>query len=223
MHEVAQAVAGTTVAVAVLGGGSSCDFMKDLPPATAATRLTSTRVVRRDLIRIDCEDPRGQLTTIFAVNNSNVGLIADAARRVNNAPRSWPIDLAAVVAGAQAHRSTKPFDLLLPEVDQPRISPLINLTILKSDRICGGMRLGVRPASDDGRFVVVATRPASLPGLLTALYRGQASRHAAVSWWTTDSVRLLEPAGSPIEADGELVGNTPANYSVLAGGLRVLN
>jgi diacylglycerol kinase family enzyme len=84
------------------------------------------------------------------------------------------------------------------------------------------MRFGIPVSGDDGRLVAVAAAPAPLPGLLAALYRGRAVDHPGMSWWHGDSVRVEGPVGAPIEADGEIVGLTPASYTVVPRAVRLV-
>jgi diacylglycerol kinase family enzyme len=185
-------------------------------------RLESRQTVARDLIRIECAGLGGGRVEGYAVNGSNLGIISDAARRLNAHPlRGWSVDLAAVAAGVAAYRASSPRDFELHYDECAVRARLLNLSILKSDRLCGMMRFGVPVSGDDGQLAAVAARPAPLPGFLSALYRGKAVEHPAVTWQKCDSVRVCGPAGVLVEADGEIFGRSPACFSVARGALRV--
>ncbi|HET7202852.1 MAG TPA: diacylglycerol kinase family protein [Steroidobacteraceae bacterium] len=90
-----------------------------------------------------------------------------------------------------------------------------------------GHRMHVAPPAllDDGRFDVVTVDDLgllrALPKLL-ALYFGNVLRDPLVHHETAQWVRIESDPATAVEADGQLVGMTPAEFSVERGALRVL-
>ena len=222
LHEAAQAVAGSDSVLVFLPAGSSCDFAKDLPRRTALERLESGQTWARDLIRIECAGLDGGRAEGYAVSGANVGIVAEAAWRLNQHRwRGWSVDLAAVAAAVAAYRAFLPFDCEMHFDDARGHGRLLNLSVLKSDRLCGQMRLGAPARGDDGQLIAVTAAPAPLPGLLSALYRGKAAQHPAVTWRKCESVRVCRSEGVLVEADGEVIGRSPSFFSVAPRAIRV--
>ncbi|MBI4909173.1 MAG: hypothetical protein HY820_36475 [Acidobacteria bacterium] len=222
VHEVIQALAGTGVAIAFLGGGSSCDFGKELPRRTVAERLTSEDFILRDVLRVECEGMDGGRAECLVANGSHIGVVAEAAQRMNVCGwRGRMVDVAAVVSAVSAYRAWTVPEFAVCYEDGEVRARLLNLTVTKSNWVCGRMSFGLPRDDSDGRFHVVAARSAALGGLLMALYRGEARRHPAVSVRRERVVEVREPVGAMVEADGELIGRVPVRYSVWAKALRV--
>ena len=78
---------------------------------------------------------------------------------------------------------------------------------------------------DDGRFDVVTIDDVgllrALPKLIE-LYFGNVLRDALVHHATARWVRIESDPVTAVEADGQLVGTTPAEFTVERGALRVL-
>lgn len=86
-------------------------------------------------------------------------------------------------------------------------------------RYCGGGML-VAPESSpvDGQLDLVLIHHMSRMAVLRALpklFDGTLSQHPKVGTWRTADVDFMGAPGIAIEADGELVGHTPATFSVL--------
>lgn len=224
MHEVVQALAGTNVAVAFLGGGSSCDFGKDLPRRTPLARLANANCIPRDVLRIECAGSAEREPVVrLAGNGSHIGLVAEAAWRMNTCRwRAKWVDGAAVACAYSAYRCWRPADFTLQYEEGPVMDRLLNLSVMKRNWLCGRMRLDLSADESDGHFHVLEARPAALSGLLLALYRGRVSGHPAIRVRRAQSMDVRGPAGLLVEADGEIIGRTPARYSIWRKALRVL-
>lgn len=93
-------------------------------------------------------------------------------------------------------------------------------------RYCGGGMLVAPAASDaDGLFNAVLVRHMGrwrVMRSLPQLFDGSIGSHPLVTSWTAPAIELLAPAGTSVEADGELVGRLPATLSVRREALRVV-
>ena len=101
------------------------------------------------------------------------------------------------------------------------------LVFVANGQYCGH-RMHVAPSAalDDGRLDVVTIDEvgllAALPKLLK-LYRGTILRDPLVRHFLSTSVQIDADPAAPVEADGQLVGRTPAVFSLEPRALRVLH
>jgi YegS/Rv2252/BmrU family lipid kinase len=93
-------------------------------------------------------------------------------------------------------------------------------------RYCGGGMLVAPEASPvDGLLDLVLIRHMSRLNVLRALpslFDGTLPQHPKVSGWRTERVEFTGAPGIAIEADGELVGHTPATFCVLREAVRMV-
>ena len=93
-------------------------------------------------------------------------------------------------------------------------------------RYCGGgMLVAPRSRPDDGLLDLTLIRHMSRWRVLLSLPRlfdGSLERHPKVSVWRAGSTVIEAPAGTAIEADGELVGHAPATLTVRRQALRIV-
>ena len=81
--------------------------------------------------------------------------------------------------------------------------------------------------SDDGLLDFLLFRGASLPKLITQVARSffansPLPKHTDVLTFQSDSLEVETDPASPVEADGELIGNTPCKFEVMKAALTVL-
>ncbi len=93
-------------------------------------------------------------------------------------------------------------------------------------RYCGGgMLVAPRARPDDGLLDLTLIRHMSRWRVLASLPRlfdGSLESHPRVSVWRAGSAVIEAPAGTAIEADGELVGHAPATLTVRRQALRIV-
>ena len=103
--------------------------------------------------------------------------------------------------------------------------PLL-LAFVANARYCGN-RMHVVPTArtDDGQLDVLAVRELSLLAVwpkLVNLYAGRRLGDRAVRHLRTQRVRIETEPPAVIQADGQIVGRTPAEFSLLTQALRVI-
>jgi diacylglycerol kinase (ATP) len=220
LHEVVQGVVGRSdVTVAFLPTGSSCDFAKCFPARPFPQR--QPRLV--DLIRIQGHGP-----TRYAVNYASIGLMAEATKRFNEGfARRISVDVGVILATARTLVSLRTTECTLAiDGEEPAIHRLMNLTLFKTPNVGGGMHFaGVSIEPGDGRMMVAALRPATkaaLFGIIPALYRGDVLERRDVWSRSCERIDLRTSTPATLEADGEIIGRTPAEFQVMRRALRVL-
>ncbi len=157
------------------------------------------------------------------VNVAGAGFDAQVISRL---PPLTPSKLA-YLAGAlrELRRCRSPHFRITSSDAAPREGRFL-LVFVANGQYCGH-RMHVAPPAllDDGRFDVVTIAEM---GLLRAvpklfkLYFGNVLRDPLVQHGTAAWVRIDSDPVSPVEADGQLVGSTPVDFTVERGALRVL-
>jgi diacylglycerol kinase family enzyme len=107
-----------------------------------------------------------------------------------------------------------------------RIDDRLLLALVANGRYCGN-RMHVAPVArmDDGLLDVVLVRDVNLPTVLTKipkLYLGTILHDPVVRHRQAVSVRIEAEPRVAVEADGQVVGETPAEFSIRTRAIRVV-
>lgn len=206
--------------------GTGADLVRSVPsprdPDQVAGWLTAGRFRRLDAARV--ATPTGHR---YFINAADVGIGAEVVRRAAAGPAfaGGTLNfLGAAVASLMVHRNAE-VRLRLDEgaVRQLRIR---TIAVANGSYLGGGMRMAPQARIDDGMLeVVIIGDIGRLRGIrsLPLLYRGTHNRLAEVEFATARRVEVEGEIPIGVEADGELVGTTPAIFEILPGALRVLD
>jgi YegS/Rv2252/BmrU family lipid kinase len=209
----------------VLPAGSGCDLVKSFgipgDPVGAARHLTGDAVRTIDLGRVTFAD--GDVSAVrYFCNIAEAGLGGSVVAR------------AALLPGAVAStRYFFGFWLTLPRFrpakvrldadGQPFDWLAFNVVVANCRFYGGGMQISPKSEPDDGRLdVLVMTGPKSDAfTTLPKVYRGAHLPHPDIAELRVSRVTVEADVPYPIEADGELLGTTPATFEVIPGALRL--
>lgn len=231
VHEVVNGLLGSDreVPVPVLGvvpAGSGCDYARtfSLPSDldAAAARLASTTPPRVVDVGEVCCQGEGTVRRRLFVNVAEVGIGAEVAYRASKLPRSY--GPARYVAG---------FALTLPRhrAGEAKVvgggdhyeGRLTNLVVAIGQYFGAGMRIAPSADPGDGVFDVQVQFGSKLDYALAIpkVFRGTHVPHPRVLEWRSDSIEVTGEVPARLEADGEVLGTTPATFSILPGALRL--
>ncbi|HMI25238.1 MAG TPA: hypothetical protein VK594_12190, partial [Streptosporangiaceae bacterium] len=202
--------------------GSGCDFVRSfgLPPdaAQAAERLTGDRVRTIDVGTVTCEDGE---TRCF-VNIAEAGLGGAVVARAANFGK--------LLGGA---RYAAGFWLTLPRFRPAAVRldadgqyhawRAFNVVVANCRFYGGGMQIS--PNSDPGDClldILVMTGPKSDSfTTLPKVYKGAHLPHRNIAELRAAQVSIEAEPGFQVEADGELLGVTPASFGIIPGAIRL--
>jgi YegS/Rv2252/BmrU family lipid kinase len=225
IHEVVNGLLsgeGPLPVLGVISGGSGCDYAKTFgipdDPSEAIEIVASDappRIVDAGLVRFEGGER-------YFCNIAEVGIGAEVVGRARRMPRR--LGGAVYFAG---------FAMTLPvyrrracdiRMDGARYEgPLTNLVVAIGQVFGGGMRVAPDADPSDGLFdvqVQFGPKRDYVTGI-AKVYRGTHIPHPRVREQRATHVEVgCEPA-AVIEADGEVLGRTPATFSLLAGALRL--
>ncbi len=213
-------------AVAPLGTGNDWATHLGVPrdPAALVACLHAARKRQVDLGIVECKDLSGQ-KRVRAWFHNVCGAGFDA-HVLAHTPRRGPRKLAYLAGIARGLGS-----FVIPElsllIDGVEIRHRGFLALGAMGPLCGGgMRLAPDAAIDDGYLDVTLIK--ALPtwrvlGKLPKLFNGRLASDPAVWTRRCREVRISAEPPCQIEADGQLIGQTPMTLAVAAGALTALD
>lgn len=233
LHELVNGLRGqqrvppaeVTVAVAPLGSGNDWARAHGMPrdPARLADAMAADRARPVDLGLATCAGPGGQVRTVAFHNAAGAGLDAAVVRATSaRGPRAVAYAVALVRALA---RFRAPLFTITAAGERREARCLTAIAAIGPD--CGGgMRLAPGAQTDDGLFelVTVADLPlARALALAPGLWSGRAAADPAFGRLRCDTAHVASAPACQVEADGQLVGDTPLELRILPGALRALD
>ena len=209
----------------VVAAGTGSDFIKTFgipaTPSHAVAHLDGPESFTVDIGKITYQED-GRETIRYFANIAEVGLGAEVVARAARLPR-WlgpTVYFFAFWLTMRKHRvATVSVDL----VDRKYEGYMNNLVVANGQFFGGGMKIAPKAAPTDGVLDVQiehARRREAL-ALIPKVYKGEHVPHPDIE--EAKRVRLAIEADRPllIEADGEVLGHTPARFEVLKDLLRL--
>jgi diacylglycerol kinase family enzyme len=212
-----------TVVPLPLGTGNDWARSLRLPhePAALADCVRRGRTLLHDVGRIAF--PGRQDAVRWFINVAGAGFDAHVIERLPAQTPSTLAYLATALRELGRYRSPR---FRLGCDDGPVLEGRFLLAFIANARYCGH-RMHIAPVAqlDDGLLDVVTIAEVgllrALPKLLK-LYRGRILSDPLIAHRTAATVRIDAEPDVPVEADGQLVGRTPAVFSLQRQALRVI-
>jgi diacylglycerol kinase (ATP) len=210
----------------VVAAGTGSDFIKTfgLPatmPAHAVAHLDGSEAFPIDIGKISYIQDGAPAQRYFA-NIAEVGLGAAAAARAQRLPR-WLGPMVYFVAFWLAVRKHRPANVTVDLVDRSYEGKMNNLIVANGQFFGGGMKVAPKAVPTDGLLDVQVehARKKEAIALMPKVYKGQHVPHPDILEAKRARVSIDSDRPLPIEADGELLGYTPATFEVLRDALRL--
>lgn len=208
----------------VLPGGTGCDLLRTfaLPQSLeqAATHLVSDSTYLIDVGRLE-----GDFGVRHFLNVAQAGVGAAAAESVNGWRREWgkaryPLAFVQRLPGFP-NAEVKLTSESGRRGQTGHESRALAVIFANAQYFAGGWNVAPRANLSDGRLdvQVINTAKTRAPVLVPKIIRGVHLADPAVRRFSWSEGRLETNPTWPVEADGELVGNTPVSVSVLPGAL----
>jgi YegS/Rv2252/BmrU family lipid kinase len=213
---------GEGLVLGVVAGGSGCDFIKTfgLPadPRKIVRHLGGDALFPIDLGRIRYVDRTGRQTTRVFANIAEAGWGADVTERANGLPR-WVGPTRYVAAIFLATMQMKAVQTTVT-VDHTEVSePLTEVVIANGQFFGGGLKVAPRALPDDGKLNVQTwqSRPIDVFRDLPKVRVGEHLSRPDIREYQSAAVTVDAVSPLTVEADGEVLGTTPATFDVLRG------
>jgi YegS/Rv2252/BmrU family lipid kinase len=212
-----------TLAVAPLGTGN--DWARSLGvrrnPAAVASCLSAGRTSLHDVGLIEFPDSARTARRWF-INVAGSGLDAQLVATLPALVPSGLTYLRGALRNLLSYRSPD-FEV---EADDERMAGRLLVAFVANGRYCGN-RMHVAPGArtDDGLLELVLIEELGLARVLAKLpklYLGTILEDPAVRHRRVESVRIDAEPATAVQADGQLVGHTPAVFSLRSRALGVV-
>lgn len=214
--------------LALLPVGTGADLARGLgipPGAAAIDTLLRGRARPLDLGLATYRDDAGREATRAFVNAADFGLGPQTSRLIAGAKRLGP---AAYLYGALRAIGGYGPTRVRVVVDGATLhdGPSGMVVVANGTHFGGGMHVAPGADPGDGLFIVLVlagTTWRALAGdILPRVYRGAHLGHPAIRHARGREIVVEAAAPFPIELDGEIVGTTPARFTIAPGALRLL-
>lgn len=208
---------------AVLGvyaAGSGCDFVRtfgmDRRPEIVARHFATEHVMPIDVGVAELTGLDGQPMTRYFANIAEVGYGAEAVKRAAGYPR-WLGRVRYLFAAWGAIRGITPQDTSIDVDERVVRRRLVNLVAANCQFFGGGMKVAPRALPDDGLFNVQLFHggASQVFQMTSKIYRGEHIPHPSISEYQSPRVALAPERPMLVEADGELLGTTPVEFTLL--------
>lgn len=213
--------------LAAIAAGSGSDFVRTfgltMPIEVLVRRHLSTEATMAiDLGRAWVTDDAGQEQMRFFANIAEVGWGADVVRRAAKLPR-WVGRVRYLLSAWAAVRAANPQQVSLELAQTTADITLVELVLANGQFFGGGMKVAPRALPDDGLFNVLAFTggKAQVFTLTPKLYTGDHLPNPRIAEWQSASAAVAPAEPMLVEADGEVLGRTPARFDVLSRPLRL--
>lgn len=224
-HHVVEGVAGTDAIAGFLPAGNGNDIAESLgippDPIEAAQVFLHARARGVDLVRVRFSDGR----VAHYVGAGGLGLDAEAALLANTRFKRWP-GVTRYLAGALRAFGREQALELEAELDDVRWSgQVLFAAVANGPRYGSGVRIAPDAQIDDGWMNVVIVGALTLPrlmeGIPIVLTTGNVRFDELRRFRCKRAMlRTLRPA--KVHGDGELLGESPAEFEIVPGAIRVM-
>jgi diacylglycerol kinase (ATP) len=209
----------------IIPGGSGCDLARtfgfDRRPEVAARHLLGDTVNNFDVGRVRLTGRDGRPRTVLFANIAEAGyggMVTDLANRLPRRVGAARYGIATVAAVARFRLIETTVRLDKHELTEP----LSNVIVANGQFFGGGMKVAPRALPWDARFNVQAWtgKPIDVVRAAPALRKGTHTSRPDVREWNSATVTIEGPP-LVVEADGEVLGTTPATFDLLPAALRI--
>ncbi len=224
-HYVVEGIRGTGAVAGFFPAGNGNDIARDLgipPDAVSAAAAFCHSVPRSvDLVRVEFRDAH----TAHFIGAGGMGLDAEAAHLANTRFKSWP-GVTRYLSGALWTFFREPAFELEAELDGTRwAGRAIFAAVANATSYGSGVRIAPDAKMDDGQLEVVLVSDIAWSRLVEAipivLTTGDL-RFDEVKRFRCRRVVLWADRAVKVHGDGELLGESPAEFEILPGAVRVM-
>ena len=231
IHEVVNGMISDDEAVApdavlgIVAAGTGSDFIKTfgLPagPRAAVSHLDGANAFPIDIGKITYQED-GRTVTRYFPNIAEVGLGAECVARAATLPR-WLGPTVYLVAFWLTMRKHKAAEVKIDLVDRVYEGRMNNLVVANGQFFGGGMKIAPKAAPTDGLFDIQIehARKKEAIAMMPKVFKGEHVPHPDIVEAKRVKVAVESDRPLRIEADGEVLGYTPASFELLRDAISI--
>jgi diacylglycerol kinase (ATP) len=226
LHGLVDPEAGTLVhpdvVLGVVGAGSGSDLVRtfglDRTPERLIDHLTSADTLQLDVGRVRLTGLDGRPSTRVFLNVAELGYGGRVVQLANRLPRRIGRLRYAAAIGMAVARFRR-VETTVAVDGGTTTEPVCNVVVANAQFFGGGLHVAPRALPTDGRFNVQSWggRPIDVIRAQPQLRRGTHLARTDVREWQSTTVHVDAPEPLVVEADGEVLGTTPATFDLLPG------
>jgi diacylglycerol kinase (ATP) len=208
--------------LAVIAQGTGEDFIRThgIPSETgAAIQVARSGVARKiDAGHIRYRAADGSEATRYFANVASVGMSGAVAARANATSKALGGRLTFFYALTREFLRWHNCEVSVSVAGETRGAPMHDVVVANGAFHGGAMKLAPDARPDDGLFDVLLIGDVSKLDFLTTapkLYSGRHLGHPKVEVLRGATVDVDAPVPLPLEADGEVLGTTPARFEIV--------
>lgn len=212
--------------LAVLAAGSGSDFIRTfgLPqdPARAVDHLAGENLFHIDVGKVTYTDSSGGMRSEYFPNIAEAGFGADVARRAEALPRwigrlRYLLGFWVTLGSFRVTNAKVIMDLRTHE------GPITNVVLANAQFYGGGMHIAPKAHPADGKFDVLVQggRKRDYVAGITKVYKGEHLEMKALKLYHASRVEVVADLPLQVEADGEILGFTPATFEIIEKAIRL--
>lgn len=212
------------VRLAYVPAGTCNDFARGRQPvANLGDLLDRARDRETDVGTVTFTRPDGARDHRYFLVSCTAGLISVIGQRftektpANRVLKRLSLQLAETASSVRALAGWRPVAVRLELDGDVAHRTITNLAVLKVPYFAGGLTFGSTRPPQTGYLDAVRVAGVGrigLAALMWQVFRGAAAGHPAIDRQEVRTVRIDADSPLPVEVDGEIVGNTPAEFSV---------
>lgn len=221
LNEVVNGISDRPVDIGVIPTGSGNDFVR-----TLGLKPDDWRGACR-IISAGHTEPfdLGKVNGSYFINVAGVGFDAAVANCANVwAKQRFPGGVAYIAALLKVLVEYQPADITIELDDQNFSGKAWLVAVANAQYFGGGMWIAPNASTKDGLFDVCILGDLSKIGFLRAfpsVFSGKHLSHPAIHFFRSRQVKVSASAPLLVQADGELIGQTPINFGILPHRIRV--
>jgi YegS/Rv2252/BmrU family lipid kinase len=203
----------------VVAAGTGSDFIKTFgmpsTPKDAVRHLDGGESFLIDIGKVTYMQDGVEVTRYFP-NIAEVGLGAACVARAEKLPR-WLGPTVYLVAFWLTMRKHKAAHVKVDVVDRVYEGLMNNMVVANGQFFGGGMKIAPKAAPTDGLLDIQVehARKKDAIAMMPKVFKGQHVPHPDIEEYKRVRCSITSETPLPIEADGEVLGTTPASFEVI--------
>jgi diacylglycerol kinase (ATP) len=209
----------------VVAAGTGSDFIKTfgIPamPGHAVAHLDGPESFAIDIGKVTYREDGREVVRYFP-NIAEAGLGAAVVARAERLPR-WLGPTVYFFAFWLTIRKHKQVEVVVDLVDRRYEGPMNNLVVANGQFFGGGMKIAPKAAPTDGLLDIQIdkVRKREAIAIVPRIYKGEHVPHEDIKEAKRVRCSITSATPLPIEADGEVLGTTPATFELLRDAIRL--